>query len=295
MKRILMIICITLLAFFAKGFAEDIVPAKFYPVTEELTAGASTLYSKALKLDWNYSVYLPKVYNSEGNDKEYPVIYLLHGANGNHTNMKERFDGPGIITRLIDEGIIEETIAVFVDGFNSYYFDGACFNMETALIEDLIPTLEANYRIKQDREYRKIGGISMGGFGSARLALKYPELFSGCMLLSPAIWESPDNDNVIVEKWNVFQGDGKNFSKSLYDSVHPRAYFESYKASGYSVKFYIAAGDADTVVPIEETRKFALDLSEFADCEFKEAAGAGHNWIFWEAAFEDGLACVLKK
>ena len=61
--------------------------------------------------------------------------------------------------------------------------------METAVIRDLIPDVEKSFRTLRTRDGRLIGGLSMGGYGSLRFALKYPEMFAAAALLSPAIYD----------------------------------------------------------------------------------------------------------
>lgn len=123
---------------------------------------AGTIYSDVMKLDWNYSIYLPKSYEAS-ETKDYPVLYLLHGAYGNHRNLVERFPIQEQLDTLINEGKLQEMVVVFVDGFNTFYIDGPALNMETAVTTDLLTKIEEKYKLMPTRETRFIGGISMGG------------------------------------------------------------------------------------------------------------------------------------
>ncbi len=60
--------------------------------------------------------------------------------------------------------------------------------METAFVNDPMPHVEKTYRTIEEREGRVMGGLSMGGYGALRFALKYPEKFQAAALLSPAIY-----------------------------------------------------------------------------------------------------------
>ncbi|MBP5159159.1 MAG: hypothetical protein ILP10_02550, partial [Lachnospiraceae bacterium] len=112
-------------------------------IAECVSTPECTLYSEVLKLDWNYSIYLPRGYDLEENSKrEYPVIYFLHGAYGNHRNFVERIHMNRMLEKFVD------VIGVFVDGFNSFYIDGPGVAMESAVIKDLIPKIERMYRVK---------------------------------------------------------------------------------------------------------------------------------------------------
>ena len=118
-------------------------------------------YSETLKQDCNYSVYLPASYDENNKAQAYPVIYLMHGVGGHQLNMIERFSTPDILNDLIGSGELPECIAVFIDGYNSFYYDGPGLAMETAIIHDLIPFIDKTYNTLASKEGRIIGGLSM--------------------------------------------------------------------------------------------------------------------------------------
>jgi enterochelin esterase-like enzyme len=240
------------------------------------------LYSPALKLDWNYTAYLPASYDADNTNQAYPVIYLLHGAYGNHTNMQERFSTSDIMNELIGAGKMPEAIVVFVDGFNSYYVDGPAFAMETALIEDLIPFIENKYHGMGTKEGRIIGGISMGGYGAARYAMKYPEYFSAALLLSPAVWENATGTGS-VSGWHIFVDENNQFSQEAWAANHPLVYKDSYIAANSPVNFYIVHGDKDTTVLPAAVSAFYEELNEFAPATYVNYAGGTHAWTTWAA------------
>ncbi len=304
-------------------------------ISECVSTPECTLYSEVLKLDWNYSIYLPKGYDLEENrDREYPVIYFLHGAFGNHRNFVERIHMNRMLERLADgrdrmalkpgndgserfgnseeggtlksgdeegraskSGVrFPDAIGVFVDGFNSFYIDGPGVAMESAVIKDLIPKIEKMYRIKKDRNSRMICGISMGGFGSARFALKYPEIFSACVCISPAVSDEPGENSLIRGLWHVFADGDDNYSQEFYARENPEAFIDSYEKKKTPVYFYITTGDADKVVPVREVRSFVKKLEKVAAVEYCEAPGMEHSWPFWRDAFYGAFASdtVLK-
>ena len=240
------------------------------------------LYSPALKLDWNYTAYLPASYDEGNTTQKYPVIYLLHGAYGNHTNMQERFSTSDIMNELIGAGKMPEAVVVFVDGFNSYYVDGPAFAMETALIEDLIPYIEEKYHGMGTKEGRIIGGISMGGYGAARYAMKYPEYFSAALLLSPAVWEDATGTGS-VSGWHIFVDENNQFSQAAWAANHPLVYKDSYLEANSPVNFYIVHGDKDTTVLPAAVSAFYEQLSEFAPATYVNYAGGTHAWATWSA------------
>ena len=126
----------------------------------------------------SYHVYLPTAYQEQP-DRRFPVIYWLHGL------------GPGIngipflarhYGEAMDAGEIPPAIIVFVNGLPRGMWcdskDGST-PVESMLVRDLIPHVDRTYRTIASREGRVLEGFSMGGYGAARLGLKYPSLFRG--------------------------------------------------------------------------------------------------------------------
>ena len=142
-----------------------------------------TFDSKVAGQKVGYCIYLPPDYSSNP-DKRYPVIYNLHGNGGNEWNRGQE-------CTLLHEGILAgkwpPMIMVFPNGGKTTFYkdsyDGK-LPIETMFIEELIPHIDKTYRTIAKREGRCIEGFSMGGRGSTRLAMKYPEMF--CSLFCQA-------------------------------------------------------------------------------------------------------------
>lgn len=250
---------------------------------------ALSVYSKIMKIDWNYTIYLPKGYKLQENySKKYPVIYLLHGSYGNHRNLVERFPINDQIDDLINQGKLPECIVVFPDGFNSFYVNGPGFNMEDAFLKDLIPTIEKNYRVSVKKEDRIIGGISMGGYGAARFALKKPELFNTALLISPAVWETRKEGEVCYD-WHIFVDSDNKFSQEAWAKEHPLSYLEQYKKANSPVNFFIISGKSDQVVPYSTVENFSNKLEKYAYVNLKFEDKGVHEWAFWQGATKQAL------
>lgn len=155
------------------------------PKPDALPTGVShhAFASKSIKLDVGYCIYLPPSYSKDAT-RRFPVIYSLHGSNGNELRT---VDAAKVLQKGIQQGRWPEMILVFPNGGKtSLYmdsFDGKIM-AETLLIKELIPHIDATYRTVPDRHGRCIEGFSMGGRGSTRLAFKHPELF--CSLFNQA-------------------------------------------------------------------------------------------------------------
>ncbi|MCB8925115.1 MAG: hypothetical protein H6652_05765 [Ardenticatenaceae bacterium] len=168
-----------------------------------------TLESNNLKLPNNsvgINVYTPPNYNN--NSLDYPVIYLLHGLNGDEYNYLSYFSGSdlfnsnGSLPGLIDNGLTDEAIVVLVNGgAQSFYNDwsdstdyGPSSNFpilsESVIMEDIIPFVDANFRTIDNRNGRAIEGFSMGGRGALKLAFNHPDQFCSTIAYAGAAYES---------------------------------------------------------------------------------------------------------
>jgi endo-1,4-beta-xylanase len=154
-----------------------------------------TFPSKVLGRDVSYLVWLPPGY--ENGATRYPVIYWLHGMGANQRGGASMFVPQ--VEAAIKEGKLPPCIVISVNGMvRSFYCDSSDgkIPMESVIIKDLIPHVDATYRTIATREGRVIEGYSMGGYGAAHLAFKYPELFGTVVinagaLIDPALTNVP--------------------------------------------------------------------------------------------------------
>lgn len=134
--------------------------------------------------NWSYSVLLPETYETS-ETVQYPVLYLLHGKGANNKiwgsmNIKE------IMDYCHENYDMPEIIVVMPDAEVTYYLDDFQDNIkyETFFIKEFLPYTKENYKVSPIKENHLIGGFSMGGYGSAYYAMKYPEMFSLCYSMS---------------------------------------------------------------------------------------------------------------
>lgn len=152
-----------------------------YPLTTGTTH--ATFKSDRAGQDVGYVIYLPPQYNADPK-KRFPVIYNLHGNGGNELTSLNVIE---LLHEQISTGAIPPMIMVLANGGHSTFykdsFDGK-FSIESIVIHELIPHIDANYRTIASGDARCIEGFSMGGRGATRLAVKYPEMF--CSLFCQA-------------------------------------------------------------------------------------------------------------
>lgn len=137
-------------------------------------------------MERNYSIYLPGSYDCDSL-RSYPVLYLMHGGGGSHTDY-ERFHHLSQLTdSLIDTGVINDMVIVCAEGNkgNMIYFNATegkagapDWKYEDYFFQELIPYIEKNYRVRTDKGGRAIAGFSMGGGAATVYGVHHPEKFS---------------------------------------------------------------------------------------------------------------------
>jgi len=120
-----------------------------------------------------YSILLPHGFDAA---TRYPVLYLLHGAYGHHTDWPTH-------SRLAAHAAGLPLIIVCPEGENSCYMNGSNGERwEDSIVSDLPAHIEATYNARGDRGGRAIAGLSMGGFGAFNLGMRHPERQGVCVL-----------------------------------------------------------------------------------------------------------------
>ncbi|MBH0009183.1 hypothetical protein ESZ53_03515 [Salinibacterium sp. UTAS2018] len=142
-----------------------------------------------------YVTYLPPSYFTEPN-REFPVVYLLHGVNGGSREWEPR-DFGAKLDELYTTGGLAESIVIMPDGESLWYTDHVDGTpWRSMFINELIPQVDAEYRTLASREFRGLSGVSMGGFGAYSIGLAYPEMFSSLASHIGAIGLSPSQVGV---------------------------------------------------------------------------------------------------
>ncbi len=142
--------------------------------------------SKILNMDRNYAIYLPPDY--ETSKRDYPVLYLLHGGGDDQTGWIQFGEVKLITDKAIGEGTATPMIIVMPDAntdVRGYENDvTGKWRYEDFFFQEFLPSVEKTYRIKGDKRYRAVAGLSMGGGGSFTYALHQPQMFSSACPLS---------------------------------------------------------------------------------------------------------------
>lgn len=139
----------------------------------------------------SYYIYLPREHDHEKNkDRKFPWVLWCPGFGGPE-DFQSR-GGASTLDRLRGEGKIPElALVVFRPpgrrGRTTYMNGEAGGDIEDLIVEDLVPHLPSRYRLSDQREHRAIMGVSAGGFGALKLALRHPAVFGAVAAHSAAI------------------------------------------------------------------------------------------------------------
>jgi S-formylglutathione hydrolase FrmB len=138
-----------------------------------------TFHSAALSRDMPYRIVMPA---SVAPGQRLPVVYLLHGGDGGFRDWTNDSD----VAHFAESGLL----LVMPEGGSSYYtnaVDPPQDRYEDYIVSDLISDVESRFPAATERSNRAIVGLSMGGFGAVKIALRHPELFAFVGGLSSAI------------------------------------------------------------------------------------------------------------
>ena len=240
--------------------------------------------SKILKGERKFAVYLPPDY--ESSQRSYPVLYLLHGGGDDQTGWVQFGEVLTIADKAIRDGIATPMVIVMPDAntgrrgyFNSMKAD---WRYEDFFFEELLPYVEKKYRIKGEKQYRAVAGLSMGGGGSFMYALHHPELFSSACPLSastgPITLEDARNqlkrDSVVVSDDKLTAYYNRQSALALVNAMPD----DKKKA----VRWYIDCGDDDFLYEGNSLIHIAMRKKEIPH-EFRTRDG-GHTWTYWRAS-----------
>lgn len=219
------------------------------------------------------TVYTPAGY--EDSNKQYPVLYLLHGAGGDENAWSELGRAIQILDNLIAQGKAEPMIVVMPNGngaqgavpgeYPNSMYKPLFANPKTMegsfekAFPDIMKYVESHYRTINDKNHRAIAGLSMGGFHSLYISANNPDLFGYVGLFSAAINRQAKGENTYIYE-NLEAKLAKQFSNA------PKLYF-------------IGIGNTDFLFQDNVKYRELLDANGY-EYEYMETDG-GHEWRNW--------------
>lgn len=242
-----------------------------------------TYYSQTCGMERGYSILLPADYSEE---KEYPVLYLLHGIFGNEYS----FSGDSsnkikeIVGNMAADGLIEETIIVCpnmyatTDPAQQPGFDAeSCLpydNFINDLVNDLMPHVESEYSVRTGRENTYLAGFSMGGRETIFITLQRPELFGYVCAISAAPGIVATTDKFMTHPGQLSEDEVKFADGATEPDV-----------------FILCCGTKDSVVGTYPKSYHELLEANGSDHVWYEISGADHD----NNAIKSGLYNLFKQ
>lgn len=237
------------------------------------------LSSSALARTVQYRVILPDHYDTES--RRYPVLYLLHGYGGTFSDWTNR-------TKVAEYAAGQPLIIVTPEGANSWYVDGANGEAwETYLTRDLVRDVDATFRTVASRDGRFIAGLSMGGYGAIKAALRHPDLYAAAASFSGAL--------DITRPHDTFSGEQKPDVMAVFGPIGSgvRSANDVYALASAAVPtatpyLWMACGTDDPWLDVN--REMARTLkTRGLRYEYHERPGR-HDWAFWDWAIRTWLS-----
>ena len=257
------------------------------------TASKSAVAIQDLKLESRlmarampYRVILPARYDFNKSER-FPVVYLLHGLTGHFDNWADK-------TKLKDFASGYQYIVVMPEGENGWYTDSATApndKYESYIARELVAEIDKKFRTIPDKNRRAIAGLSMGGYGSLKFGLKYPEMFSLVGSFSGALQAASFTDKMLGNNWKVLtdsimsvyaaEGSQTRRENDIYKIVREMP-AEKIKNLPF---IYLDCGTEDGL--IASNREFsALLLERKIPHEFRQLPGR-HDWVFWNSQIRE--------
>lgn len=254
-----------------------------------------TLDSKMMGAKVRYTVYLP--FDYETSNRLYPVVYLLHG----YTDTDMAWIQFGEAHLIADEAIanreIPPMIIVMPDAGVSWYindYDGSV-RYEDFFFQEFAPYIESHYRIRAEKSYRGLAGLSMGGFGTLVYLMRHPDHFAAGAALSPAVNTTDQFIAMNEQAWGrwpaAIYGPGSGVARITehllsYNPIRLAETIEVEKLK--SVRIYLDCGDDDYLTIGNAMLHVALTQRQIPH-EYRVRDGA-HAWSYWRS----GLLQALK-
>ena len=244
------------------------------------------IFSKVLNAEREYTIYLPKSYETN-KDKKYPILYLLHGMTDTSTQWYNRGHLKDVMDLLTASGEACEMIVVTPcaggsiesDAWNGY-FDMPGWKYETFFFTEFLPYIESTYRAIGNKQNRAVAGLSMGGGGSTTYGQKHPDMFSSVYAMSalmslPAerVIDKNGKDKRSLLNLSVIENDCVAFVANADDAR---------KEQLRSVAWFVDCGDDDFLLDTNIAFTQAMRKAGIP-CEFRVRNG-GHVWEYWNQA-----------
>lgn len=251
-----------------------------------------SLKSEILGMERKYAVYLPPGY--ETSERSYPVLYLLHGSGDDQTGWVQFGEVLHITDKAIKKGKSTSMIVVMPDANTKqkgYTNAPNGWKYEDFFFEEFMPHVEQKFRIKKEKRYRALSGLSMGGGGTFFYALHRPDLFSSACPLSASTGPlTRDDASHYLKRRGITEAKEQEIDK----------WFDNYSVVNRvktlpekdlkSIRWYIDCGDEDFL--FEGNSLVHIELMKRRIPHEYRVRDGKHNWTYWRESLPEVLEFV---
>jgi putative tributyrin esterase len=225
------------------------------------------IFSEGLGKWTSFSVILP-----DAGDGPFPVLFQLHGLSDDHrawiqrSNIVRHVAGLPLVVVLPDGGTSGYVNWKTSDRLNKHRY-------EDLIVNDITRHVKRNFNVTDGKWV--IGGLSMGGYGSMRLGLKYPERFASIWSHSSAFHIGDLADRALVDEESIATG-------SVFDLAD--------KVTTLAEKPVITFDCGVDDQLIQHNRDFHAHLDSIGlEHQYLEYPGA-HTWDYWDDHVREAIA-----
>jgi enterochelin esterase-like enzyme len=245
------------------------VPGADFMDTEDVPHGAVaevTYHSTTLKRFRRMHIYTPPGY--ELGEGTFPVFYLLHGASDSDDSWTSVGRAGFILDNLIAAKKAKPMVVVMPAGHTGPFRFGMRFNdeFERDFVNDIMPLVEKRYRVRADRGYRAIAGLSMGGAQTLNIGIPHLDQFAYLGVFSSGVFGIAGRNNPNAPSGPTWEERNK---AALDNDTLKKGLKLVWFATGKE-DFLLSTSQAT----VEMLRKHGFEVA------FKQSSGA-HTWTNW--------------
>lgn len=198
---------------------------------------------------YNYRIYLPPCYSSES-DSRYPVLYLVPGR----SSSPDTWFTAGL-AEVVDRMILGEAIPPFIIVTTENIDDDP---MVETIYNELIPAIEGQYPVMDDKKYRAVAGGSLGGIAAYRLTFQHPDMFSSAGIFGAG---AISGEEARINEWLTAIPDDNR------------------------IRVFMDTGDEDPLM-LQRAEVMKSMLDEMGIENILHTGQGGHNYAYWISNFE---------
>lgn len=216
-----------------------------------------------------------------------PVVYLLHGLDGNSSDWFER-------TEVEEQAAALGLAVVTPEGGAGWYTDAPGAPWERSLLEEVLPDVERRFPVARERAGRAIAGLSMGGYGALKVAVRHPTRFALAASISGVVAAPSHNARADGSRWALLR---ESLDRAFPDPVTARAndLFALLREPGGVERpfLYFDCGLDDPF--LAQNRELAALLVEAkVPHEFRQRPGT-HGWDYWREQVGEVLRLAARR